>query len=157
MSTFGQQTIITVGRSPRVSVDGCPEVKQAGITLDWTTVAAVAGADVTIPDNVVIKIGEKYLRYGQVVCMITATGLFGPYDFAAVDGRATLPPGRVFVLNNTVKENDRASDHGGVAIYGGLIWKARLIATAGTHSLANGPTYTELLAALPRLQMADDV
>jgi hypothetical protein len=61
------------------------------------------------------------------------------------------------VLDSTVKENDRASDHGGVAIYGGLIWKARLIATAGTHSLANGPTYTELLAALPRLQMADDV
>jgi hypothetical protein len=41
-------------------------------------------------------------------------------------------------------------------MFGGAVFKARLKATAGTHSLANGPTYTELLAALPRLQLVID-
>jgi hypothetical protein len=156
MSTFGQTTITTIGRSPKVSADGAPECKHGGISIDWALVAAVAGADVTLNDNVVIKIGEKYLRYGQVVCRVTATGLYAPHDPAAANGQEILAQGRTFVLNETVKENDRASDHGGVAIYGGLVFKARLLATAGAASLAAGPTYTALLAALPRLQLADD-
>jgi len=119
-------------------------------------VAAVSGADVTLDDGVTIKIGEKYLRYGQVLCMVSATGKYAPYDFAASNGQETCRAGECFVLNSTVKENDMKSDHAGVAIYGGPVWKARLKATAGTHSLANGPTYTELLAALPRLQLFID-
>jgi hypothetical protein len=151
MSTFGQTTLATIGRTPKVTADGCPEMKVAGVTIDWSTVAAVAGADVVLSDGLTVYIGEKYLRYGQVLCRITATSKYGPYDFAAVDGRQLLAPGECFVLNETVKENDRASDHPPV-LCGGKVWKDRLIATAGTHSLANGPTYTELLTAIPRLQ-----
>jgi hypothetical protein len=153
MSTFGQTTLATIGRTPKVTADGCPEMKAAGVTIDWSVVAAVSGADVVLSDGLTVYIGEKYLRYGQILTKITASGKYSVYDFAAVDGRQTLTPGECFVLNETVKENDRASDHPPV-LFGGLIWKDRLIATAGTHSLANGPTYTELLAVLPRLQFA---
>jgi hypothetical protein len=157
MSTFGQQTFLTVGRSIKVSADGTPLCKQGGISIDWSLVAAVAGSDVTLEDGVTVKVGEKYLRYGQVVCAVTSGGKYAGYDPAASNGQEILANGRTFVLDTTVKENDRASDHGGVAIYGGLVHKARLLATAGTHSLAAGPTYTELLAAMPQLQFADDI
>jgi hypothetical protein len=152
MATFGQTTLATIGRTPKVSVDGSPEPKTGGITIDWSTVAAVAGSDVTLSDGFVIYVGEKYLRYGQIMTKITASQKYGPYDFAAADGRQTLNKGECYILNETVKENDRASDHAGVAIFGGQIWKDRLIATSGVHSLAAGPTYTELEAVLPRMQ-----
>jgi hypothetical protein len=37
---------------------------------------------------------------------------------------------------------------------GGLVWKARLLATTGAASLAAGPTFANLEAALPRLRYA---
>lgn len=152
MSSFGQTTITTVGRAPQVSADGRPEVKQIGVTIDWSLIAAVSGSDVTLNDGVTVKVGEKYLRYGQVICQVTTGGKYASYDPDATDGREALDPGETFVLNRTVKENDSKSDHAGVAIYGGPVFKDRVLATAGTHSLADGPTYAELLAALPRLQ-----
>lgn len=263
MSTFGRQSILTVGRSVRLSADGRPEVKHAGVTIDWSTVAAVSGAAVTLPDGVVVQVGEKYLRYGQLVTAIgvaevqtveftggptagsavitlpavgaeaaqsvtvgatasaasfqaslqalsrigpngatvarsgagsaadpyvytvtfsrqlgnvpeftstntftggttpsvthgtttsgsDAGGKYGPYDPGASDGRQTLSRGFCFLVNETVKENDLHSDHP-PAVYGGLVWKDRLVATSGTHTLAAGPTYTELEAAFPRI------
>jgi hypothetical protein len=54
----------------RVSADNAPQAKPGGITIDWSTVAAL-GADATNPDGSVIKSGLKYLRYGQVVSKIT--------------------------------------------------------------------------------------
>jgi hypothetical protein len=155
MSTFGQTTLATVGRGVKVCADGRPEAKQGGVTIDWATVAAVAGADVTIDDGLVIKIGEKYLRRGQVVTKITASGKYGPFDPAVVDGREALDRGETFILDQTVKENDRASDHP-VAIYGGLLFKDRILATTGAASLAAGPTFATLEAALPRMQYALD-
>lgn len=44
--------------------------KIGGVTIDWATVAAVTGADVELKDGTTIKIGKKYLRYGQVLCRI---------------------------------------------------------------------------------------
>jgi hypothetical protein len=155
MGTFGRQIVENIGKSIQVSADGRPEMKAAGVSIDWTTVAAVSGSDVTYLDNVVVKVGEKALRYGQVITRITTGGKYGPYDFAAVDGRQTLTPGACYVVNETTREDESASDHPPV-LFGGMVFKSRLIATAGTHSLANGPTYTELLAVLPRLQMVDD-
>jgi hypothetical protein len=235
---YGRSAVGTIGGSIKTTADGCPEAKVGGVTIDWSSVAA-AGADATLEDSVQILAGEKYLRYGQVVCEITGgeittltvtagsgnftvvvngqtatiafdasgatiqaalralstvggtnvtvtgtgpftltwaaslgdltitaggatvattsqgarTGLYGPYDLAATDGRQTCTKGHCFILNGTVKENDLLSNHP-EAIYGGLVFKERLIATAGTHSLANGPTYTELEAALPRLAYA---
>jgi hypothetical protein len=237
MSSFGRSVIAQVGSGNRVSVDGRPDYKVGGVTLDWSSVAAVSGSAVTLDDGITIAIGEKYLPRGQVITKIsngqiftitvtagsgnvtvtiggqvatfaynanastiqtairglstvgsgnatvtgtgpftvalasslaqmsvTASGadiaetsagdredLYGPYDPAAVDGRATLANGSAFIINETIREGDIKSDHP-VAIFGGQVWKDRLKATSGSHSLANGPTFTELLAVMPRLQ-----
>jgi hypothetical protein len=65
-NAFGRQVLDQVGVSLQLSADGQPEVKSGGITLDWTTIAAV-GADTTFTSGFFVPSGEKYIRYGQVV------------------------------------------------------------------------------------------
>lgn len=78
-------------------------------------------------------------------------GKYGPYDPSALDGRQTLTIGSCFVLRKTIKFNDLYSDHPEV-LYGGLVFKDRIIQSGtATHTLAAGPTFAELIAALPRL------
>lgn len=152
MSTFGRSTVENVGRSIQVTADGKPECKSGGVTIDWSTVAAIAGADVTWLDGLVVKIGEKALRYGQVIAKITASGKYGPWDIAAADGRQLLAQGDIFILNESMREDEVASDHP-VAIFGGRVFMNRVIQSeAATHTLALGPTRAEVLAAFPRLQ-----
>jgi hypothetical protein len=84
-------------------------------------------------------------------------GKYGPYDSAATDGRQTLTPGECFVLNETVTElplfGFGAPNSDNPAVFdGGKAWKPRLLMTTGTHSLANGPTVTEFIAAFARMQ-----
>lgn len=145
----------TIGRPLMASADGRPEWKPAGISVDWATVAAVAGADVTLVSGAVIKIGKKYLRYGQVLTKITASGKYGPYDPAALDGRQTLVRGDAFILNETVLEDDLNSNHPPV-FNGGIVFKARILATTGAASLAAGPTFANLETVFPRLTYAND-
>lgn len=87
-------------------------------------------------------------------------GCYGPFDPTASDGRQTLTRGQVVILNSLVVQNgilgnitNLPSNHPGCVV-GGLLWKARVKATLGTHSLAAGPTFTELEAAMPRVQWA---
>jgi hypothetical protein len=86
-------------------------------------------------------------------------GSYGPYDPAATDGRQTLSRGACYILDETVFEHSQVgfdvapSDHPAV-IEGGLCWKARLLMTTGTHSLAAGPTVSEVEAAFPRVRYA---
>lgn len=149
LGTFGRQVLGTIGTSIQVSADGRPKAKAGGVTIDWATVAAVAGADVTWLDNFIVKIGEKGLRYGQVICRITASGKFGPYDPLAADGRQTLAQGACYVINESVNSNDPRSDHP-EAIEGGLIFLERVIQSGvGAHSLAAGPTLAEFQAVFP--------
>lgn len=149
---FGRVPLGTVGSSVTVSADGSPMAKIGGITIDWSTVAAVTGSDVTLNDGMVVKVGEKYLRYGQVVTKITASGQYGPYDPAAADGRQTLTVGEAFILNRTALEAEPADQHP-EAIYGGRAWLARIIQVGtGTASLAAGPTLANLKATFPQLQ-----
>ena len=61
---------IRIGAPTRLSYNGRPDWIAGGISIDWSTVAAVSGADVTLPDGEKIPIGQKYLRYGQVMAMI---------------------------------------------------------------------------------------
>jgi len=157
-TSFGEQTLDPVGTS--ISIIANPNGlrwKVAGITIAWGTVAAVSGSNVTVADGVVIPVGEKYLRYGQVMVEITAAGatqgMYGPYDPAATDGRQTLARGRVYLVPTVQLEREVASNHCGV-MDGGRVYKERLLATAGTHSLAAGPTYAELEAVLPELRYA---
>jgi hypothetical protein len=267
-NSFGRSTVENIGQGIQVTSDGRPEMKPGGISVDWTTVAAVAGADITLNDGVIVKVGEKYLRYGQVMCLIgtaevqtatwtggptagsavltlpagnsgpaqstvplafnaaaadvqaglealgrigpngvavsragsgtagapyvytltfnarlgdvpqltathtfsggttpTATmatttpgagsGRYGPYDTAATDGRAVVAKGTSFILNETMKEDWLHSDHP-PALDGGRVFKDRVIATTDTHTLADGPTFTELDAAFPRLSYTID-
>lgn len=156
MASYGPQTLQTVGRSIRLQADGRGEMKHIGVTVDWATVAAVAGADVALEDGITVLIGEKYLRYGQLLTKITATGKYGPYDPAAGDGREVLARGDAFLVDVTVKERDYASDHPPV-LYGGDVWRARLIATTGAASLAAGPTFANLETLFPRLQYVNEV
>jgi hypothetical protein len=150
MSTFGRTSVQSVGRSIKVTADGRPEMKAAGVTLDWALVAAVTGADVTLEDGVVVKIGEKYVRYGQLLTKVTTGGKYGPYDPAAADGRQTLARGNAYLVLMTVKENDLRSDHPPV-MDGGRVFKDRLLATTGAASLAAGPTFANLETLFPRI------
>lgn len=72
MSTYGRQVLGQTGRDIAVWADlQDAQFKVGGITLDWSLFAAVSGADVTLNDKTIIKIGEKYARYGQIVCKVT--------------------------------------------------------------------------------------
>jgi hypothetical protein len=84
----------------------------------------------------------------------TNPGMYGPYDPAATDGRQTIERGRCFWVNETTRELDLHSNHPPV-LSGGSVWRQRLIATTGTASLADGPTFTALEAAFPRLRYTD--
>jgi hypothetical protein len=143
-----------------VTYDGKPEWKAGSVVIDWSTVAAVSGSPVTTNDQLTIPVGQKFLRYGQFMVQITATGLYGPYDPGASDGREAPVIGKCGVLNQTILETgvlnittrDTAYRN---LITGGKVWYDRLIqSVAATHTLALGPTFAELKAALPRLEYA---
>lgn len=162
MSTFGRTLLpgLNTGRIAQVTSDGNPEFKTGGLTVDWSTVAPVAGAPVTLTDEVVVPVGDSYLRYGQVLAKITATGKYGPFDPAAADGRQNLNRSETFIVNVTTLQTPASgigsttSDHPQV-IEGGKVWRDRILATAGAHSLAAGPTWAELEEALPRLRYTE--
>lgn len=157
MATFGRSIVDTAGRSIQVTADGKPEMKAGGVTIDWSTVTAVSGSDATYLDGVVVPVGSKALRYGQVLVPITASGKYGPYDPAASDGRETAPArDTTFIVNETIVETEAKSDHPPV-LFGGLCFKSRIIQSGvATHTLALGPTLAELQAALPRLQLVTE-
>lgn len=92
----------------------------------------------------------------------TGSGLFGPYDSAASDGRQTLARGHCFILNETVLQTGAAgltgvaSDHPAV-FAGGLVWKARLkIGGVNPSYLGSGtqPTVSAFETAFPDVQYA---
>lgn len=141
----------------RVSADGSPKYKTGGVGIDWSTVAAVAGSDVTLPDGSVIRIGQKYLRYGQIITRITASGLFGPYDPAAADGRQTLTRGEAFILDQTLLQYTTGTamvsaqnDQVGNVFDGGEVFIDRILNSGGgAASLAAGPTLANVNTTFP--------
>jgi len=152
---YGRQVLGTIGTTIQLSADGEPGAKLAGVTIDWSTVAAVSGSDVTVGDGVVVKVGDKYLRYGQVITRITATGKYGPYDPALSNGQELLVRGRAFLLNRTATNTEPADDHPEV-IEAGRVWRARILQSeAATHTLALGPTFVEIGATFPELRFVE--
>lgn len=90
---------------------------------------------------------------------LTTNGEFGPYDFAATDGRQTLTRGEAYILDELWLEFPAGGSSiapeanviiGGV-FEGGDVWKDRIIMTTGTHSLAAGPTVAEFETLFPRI------
>jgi hypothetical protein len=59
------------GEDIQVIASGDPLWMRSGATFDWGTVAAVAGAPVTTPGGLVVPVGQKWLRFGQVMTKIT--------------------------------------------------------------------------------------
>lgn len=143
--TFGTTTIATGGRGVRASANRIGfRPKAGGITVDWATVTAVSGADVTLADGTIVKIGDKYLRYGQVMTRITATGKFGPYASGAVDGRQLMVRGDAFILDQTcVLSRDLHADHPSELFDGGMVYLNRMTDVAGA------PTRTQLETLFP--------
>lgn len=156
---FGRNLLTTDVVAPtRVSADGEPEYKVGGMTIDWTTVAAVAGSDVNLADGSIIRIGTKYLRFGQVMVKITASGKYGPYDPGAADGRQTLARGNAFIMDETILEFSAGignistrNDQFGSAVEGGALFVDRVLNSGvGAASLAAGPTLANVEALFPR-------
>lgn len=149
MASFGVATLQTGGRGVMASADGVPRWKAGGITIDWTTVGDTA-AERTLPDGRVVSLGRRYLRYGKVLCKITASGKYGPYDALAEDGRELLTRGNCFILNESVVDDDLASDHPAV-FDGGRVWRDRVVGlgTLNTDEQIANPTETELNTAFP--------
>ena len=159
---YGRQVHSQTGVPLKVSADGEPVWAPIGRTIDWATVAAVSGSDVTYPDGVVVKVGRKGLRLGQVMTQITASGKYGPYDPAAADGRQTLARDKWFILNESILETGMVPDLGTNratnitgGIVGGLLWAARVLMTTGAASLAAGPTRASLEGVAPLIRWAE--
>ncbi len=69
---YGRNVLTKTGRDVMVLADlQDAQFKVGGITLAWALVTAVSGADVTLTDQTIVKIGEKYLRFGQILCKVT--------------------------------------------------------------------------------------
>lgn len=91
---FGRTVIGTTGRDVCVAADiEDIEWKSGGITLDWNTIAAVV-SDTTLPDDNVIKNGQKGLRLGQILCRITNPAT----DVVTITG---APTGGTFTISVT--------------------------------------------------------
>jgi hypothetical protein len=94
----------------------------------------------------------------------TSNGKWGPYDFAATDGRQTVTRGNVVILDETWLANPAGSSFAGLGatdtiggvIEGGRLWYDRVLQSGvATHSLALGPNLSELEAAMPRVSWVD--
>jgi hypothetical protein len=168
MSSYGQSVLEKVGASIAVCADGKPECKAGGITLEWATVTAASGDyEVNPPSDGAtgfgsfvgvnslatdyVASGEKFLRFGQVVCKIvggTYDGYYAPYGTASgslASGVLSKAAGDIYFLNESVHEGYNNSNHP-QAIEGGLCWKYRLLVNYGTVQTvtmtATGGTFT---------------
>jgi hypothetical protein len=94
----------------RVSADNDPRYKPAGLTLDWSVVTAVSGSDATLPDGSIIKVGQKYLRYGQILTKETAGGTTQTINSTATGG--------------TFAYSFQRSDNGLIVKTGAIAWNA---------------------------------
>lgn len=147
----------------RVSADGSPTYKAGGVTVDWDRFTAASG-DTTLGDGSVIKDGQKYIRYGQILTRITSSGKYGPYNPDITNGQQTLTRGECFIVDQTVLQYDAgnagvsaSNDIIGGVFDGGAVWLSRIL-QSGTDSASEsaGPTKANFLAAFPLVQIVQD-
>lgn len=175
-NSFGQtRTLFTerFGRSIQVSADGAPKYKAGGITFDWASVPALANGDatyqgvatvlvngkreVTFEDGVVVKEGEKAVRYGTIVVYDSTLDTPSVVDgdpngaYRPATGADVLVRSQTFIVNETWTEDDSSSNHFGV-MDGGRMWRDRVLFGDGT----TGPTIAEVEAAMPLVVWALD-
>lgn len=69
--SYGREVLTKTGRDVAVLADlQDAQFKVGGITVDWSLITAAA-SDTTLTDQTPIKTGEKYLRFGQILCEVT--------------------------------------------------------------------------------------
>jgi len=146
MGSYGRETGEVFGSAGiTLTADGAPVAKVAGATIAWAGVPALA-ADYTFKHDYLAPAGAKVIRYGTIICRITAAtdgtevGKFMPY-MAEPDGGRTLSTaeGDVFAVNETVNMDDRNSDYP-AAIDGGRVYRRRLLVIGfgdGTENTSN--------------------
>jgi hypothetical protein len=132
------------------------------------TVAGSAGGPWTVTfdpslGDVALMTGSAASLTGGTPTLTIATletgldsGLFGPYDPAAVDGRQSLNRGDCFIVNSTMRELDPKSNHPAVFSGGRVFINRVLNSGVATHTLALGPTLAEVYTAFPRLIPVND-
>lgn len=137
----------STGHPLRLSFDGHPEWKAGGITIAWSTVAAV-GSDTTLKDGYVVKSGEKYIRYGQpllqittsqsIAVSVTGTPTGGSFIYNLYDprtgnvGTVTVPYDSSAAAHQTLLEAFLGSGNVAVAGGGALPGNHHIITTAGS-------------------------
>lgn len=131
---------VDVGARTRASSNGEMRYKPAGVTIDWASIAAVSGADVTLTDGQIIKIGERYIRYGTVIYRHTDG------TFRVATNATPLVPGECFIMDYTITDQDLTSPNFGGAGDNGRVYKDRIVAGG-----AGEPTWTAVYAALPNI------
>lgn len=156
MSTFGRYDFGKFGSGISCTADGSPVAKVAGVRLAWGAIPAVAAARV-FKDADTVDAGEKFVRYGTIICRITAAtdatevGKFMPYMALPGGGRTlSTEEGDVFLVNRSVRENDVLSDHA-EALDGGRMYKRRLLVVGygdGTGGYPDAATDAADLTAL---------
>lgn len=134
MGSYGRETLDVFGATGiTVTADGAPVAKVAAATLSWAGVPAHDAAERTFKHDDLVDATEKFIRYGTVICRITAAtdgsevGKFMPYMATPGGGRTlSTAEGDVFVVNESIHYGDRNSDYP-VAIDGGRVYKRRLL------------------------------
>jgi hypothetical protein len=152
-STYGTNTIQTLGRRLQVSADGVPRWKAGGITIDWSTVTPVTEDTTLTYDGTVVKNGDSYIRGGTTLTQITIGGKYGPADTGASDGREVVTAavrGKSFILNETVVKSEPGSDHPAV-FDGGRVFKGRLV-----YGGSGEPTEANLETMFPAITFVAD-
>ncbi len=86
----------------RVSFDGMPRYKAAGVTLDPTLFPAAASSPTTLQDSSIIPAGIQYLRFGQVCCKVTTPQV----STVTIGG---TPTGGTFLINVTAQGSLQAT------------------------------------------------
>ncbi len=147
----------------QVSLDNRPNFKPGGVTLDWATVNTAGGSGTstaTLGDGSTIYDNVKYLRYGQIITYINASGKYGPYDPSATDGRQTLTRGQCYIVNQTttqyvtgVAPNSVVNDMVGGVFDEGSVFADRVL-HSGTNTATGtlGPTLSNFNTAFPGIR-----
>lgn len=166
MGSFGQETYDSIGYGITVTADGAPKAKAGGVTIDWDSVPAFAN-DAEFEGFQKVKSGDKFLRYGTILVKITAAsdatkvGKFTVYGATVAGGTLSEARGDIFILNESVNEDDHASSHPAV-IDGGRVYKERLNIDSNDEIVydESGPTAfdqmaeDDFLAAFPQISFA---
>lgn len=148
MGTYGYKEIQRVGQGIQVLVHGKNvNWKVGGVTIYWGAITAEAAdrevrpAGETINTNYLssnspaddyVYAGEKFIRYGTVLCRIsggTADGYFAPYGSTSIGGGTLLKTrGDMYICNLSIHDGDIASDHARGVFESGEVWKHRILA-----------------------------